>query len=164
MQPEYRNLVEDFLDLVRLRFADDLVSVALYGSVAAGRARPDSDVDVCVVARNLPPSLRQRTQLMAPLKRALRDRASYRSLAARGYFPEVMPMLLSPAEARETRPVFLDMVEDGEILVDDGSFAAKLAEIRARMATLGSKRVTLADGTRYWVLKPDLTPGETVTL
>jgi predicted nucleotidyltransferase len=164
MQQEYRELVGEFVALLKERFGADLVSVVLYGSVATGTARPTSDVDVCVVIRNLPASLRERTKLITPLLRALRNRPSYRQLADRGYFPEIMPILYTPDEVRETKPIFLDMVEDSLILVDDGTFAAKLTALRDRLAALGSQRVTLEDGTQYWVLKPDLKPGEVVTL
>lgn len=164
MQNEYRELLGDFVDLLRVRFGDDLVSVVLYGSVATGTARPTSDVDVCLVIRNLPASLRERTKLMVPLVRALRDRPSYSELESRGYFPEVMPIPYTADEVRETKRIFLDMVEDSEILVDDGTFAAKLVGLREGLAALGSQRITLEVGTQYWVLKPDLKPGEVVTL
>ncbi len=164
MQEEYRDLLGDFVDLLRQRFGDDLVSVVLYGSVATGTARPTSDVDVCVVIRNLPSSLRERTKLITPLLPALRNRPGYRTLESRGYFPEVMPIFYTPEEVGKTRPIFLDMVEDSEILLDDGTFSTKLAGLRERLAALGSQRITLEDGTRYWVLKPDLKPGEVVTL
>ena len=143
MQAEYRELVAHFVDLLRERFGAELVSVVLYGSVATGTAGPASDVDVCVVVGNLPASLRERTKLITPLVRALRDRPSYLGLERRGYFPEVMPILYTPEEIRDTKPIFLDMVEDAEILVDDGTFASKLAELRERLAALGSQRITL---------------------
>ena len=42
--------------------------------------------------------------------------------------------------------------------------ARKLAYVRKRLVELGSRRIELGDGSWYWDLKPDLRPGETVTL
>ena len=40
----------------------------------------------------------------------------------------------------------------------------KLEQLRARLKELGSRRIELDDGSWYWDLKPDLQPGEVVTL
>jgi hypothetical protein len=42
------------------RFGDQLVSVVLFGSVARGQAREPSNIDLLLVARGLPRSLRDR--------------------------------------------------------------------------------------------------------
>lgn len=43
---------------------DALVSVVLFGSVARGEAREESDIDVLVIADGFPRSLRERRQLL----------------------------------------------------------------------------------------------------
>jgi hypothetical protein len=71
----------------------------------------------------------------------------------------------TPDEARAVSPLYLDMVEDGILLLDrDGFFARVLEGLRARMQELGSRRVFLDDGSWYWDLKPDFRWGEVVTL
>jgi hypothetical protein len=71
----------------------------------------------------------------------------------------------SPDEARYRSPLYLDIVEDGILIVDRGGFfAAVLAAMRARMRVLGSRRVYLSDGTWYWDLKPDFRFGEVVEI
>ena len=45
----------------------------------------------------------------------------------------------------------------------DGFFAGYLAGLRQRMRELGSRRVR-SHGGYYWLLKPDLKPGEEVVL
>ena len=52
-------------------------------------------------------------------------------------------------------------------IVAGGNNAGKtspLERLRARLEELGSRRIELDDGTWYWDLKPDLRPGEVVTL
>ena len=46
----------------------------------------------------------------------------------------------------------------------DGFFAAILQRLKTRLAELGSERRVDKDGYEYWVLKPDLKPGEAVEL
>jgi hypothetical protein len=82
---------------------------------------------------------------------------------------ELMPVALSPVfktphEAEAGSPLFLDMVEDARILHDEGGFLAGFLErLRQRLVALGSRRVW-AGSAWYWVLKPDLQPGETIVL
>lgn len=56
MQREYEPLMQELLRLLREEFGDRVRSLLVFGSVARGAARPDSDVDMCVVLRELPVS------------------------------------------------------------------------------------------------------------
>jgi hypothetical protein len=89
-----------------------------------------------------------------------------RTRAPRG-LPHVQWNLVtkSPAEAQLRSPLYLDLVEDGILILDrQGFFEAVLAGMRARMRALGSRRVHLPDGTWYWDLKPDFRFGEVVEI
>jgi predicted nucleotidyltransferase len=135
-----------------------LVSLVLFGSVARGQARPDSDVDLLVVAAGFPHSLAERRK---PLLDTW-DRARVRD----GLPPIPWNLVTkSPEEARYHSPLYLDMVEDGVPIFDrDGFFAAILAAMQARMRELGSRRVFLPDGGWYWDLKPDFRAGDVVEI
>jgi len=164
MQHEYAPLLEELIRLLREEFGDRVRSVLLFGSVARGTARPDSDVDVCLVIRDLPISRYRRHQLLSPVLERLRQGEAYTTLIGRGYSPDVAAILYTPEEIQHTKAIFLDFVEDGVVLLDDGAMRAKLNQLRARMKTLGSRRVNLEDGTYYWLLKPGLRFGEVVEL
>src|SRR5574340_879177 len=141
MQHEYAPLVEELIRLLREEFGNRVRSVLLFGSVARGTARPDSDVDLCIVIRDLPVSRYRRHQLLSPLLERLRQSEAYKTLIGHGYAPDVAAILYTPEEIRHTKPIFLDFVEDGVVLLDDGTMRAKLDQLRARMKTLGSRRV-----------------------
>ena len=77
-----------------------------------------------------------------------------------GLFVDVSPILKTPEEAARVVPLYLDMVEDAEILFDrDEFFGTVLENLRQRLARLGARRVRRG---RYWYwdLKPDYRPGE----
>ncbi|MDF0650108.1 MAG: nucleotidyltransferase domain-containing protein [Nitrospira sp.] len=164
MQREYEPLMPELLRLLREEFGDRVRSLLVFGSVARGTARPDSDVDVCVVIRGLPVSRYQRHQLLGPVLERLRQSAGYEELIRRGYTPDVAAVLYTPEEFQETKPIFLDLVEEGILLHDDGTARAKLDQLRARMKTLGSRKIVLDDGSYYWLLKPGLRFGEVIEL
>lgn len=137
---------------------EDLVSLVLFGSVARGSARVDSDLDLLVVARGFPRSLRDRRRPLIDLWQALRSRQELISV-------QWNLVTKTPEEARGHSPLYLDMVLDAVLLYDrEGFFATVLSEMRARMQTLGSRRVVLGDGSWYWDLKPDFRFGEIVEL
>ncbi len=60
--------------------------------------------------------------------------------------------------------LFLDLSEQARILEDrEGFLRAYLDALAARLAALGAKRVRKGGG-YYWLLKPDLDPGEEIQL
>ncbi|MGH7232259.1 MAG: nucleotidyltransferase domain-containing protein, partial [Nitrospiraceae bacterium] len=72
--------------------------------------------------------------------------------------------LYTPEDIQETKPIFLDLVEEGVLLRDDGTLQTKLNQLRERMKVLGSRKVVLEDGTYYWLLKPGIRFGEVIEL
>lgn len=164
MHGEYEPCMQEFLRLLREEFGERVRSLLVFGSVARGTARPDSDVDVCVVIRELPVSRYRRHQLVGPVLERLRHSLVYKELTQRGYTPDVAAILYTPEEFQETKPIFLDLVEEAVMLLDDGTVRGKFDQLRARMDALGSRKIMLDDGTYYWVLKPGLRFGEVVEL
>ncbi len=137
---------------------EGLISIVLFGSVARRQAGPMSDIDVLLVAEGLPRSLADRRHPF--LEAWQRVRAARR-------LPHVEWNLVvkTPDEARVRSPLYLDVVEDGILILDrQGLFEEVLAGMRARMRELGSRRIHLADGTWYWDLKPDFRFGDVVEI
>lgn len=137
---------------------DRLVSMVLFGSVARGDARATSDIDLLIVADGFPAALHERRRELLTEWARVRDEH---------HLPDVEWNLVTktPAEARSHSPLYLDMVEDGILLVDRGGFFRGVLEaMGARMRALGSRRVFLADGSWYWDLKPGFRFGATVEI
>lgn len=157
-----RAAAERYTDLLREAFDQQLVSVVLFGSVARGEARPDSDIDLLVVAADLPDGRFARLRSLEGVDRAFEPELA--RLRAAGLTPRVAPLLKSRVEAATIVPLYLDLVEDGRLLYDrDGFFRSVLDRLVASMRRLGSER-RVRGKVRYWVLKPDLKPGEVFEL
>jgi predicted nucleotidyltransferase len=168
-EPEYMTRVERYaraldrlVPALRVGYGDRLVAVAVFGSVGRGTPRQGSDIDLLIVARDLPDGRFARLDEFLPLERALEP--SLAEIEPGGTPVMVSPVFKSPAEVEHGSPLFFDMVEDARILYDPESFLARyLDRLRARLAELGAQRIWRGEGW-YWDLKPDFKPGEIVTL
>ena len=154
----YDALLDDTVRACRGRYGDRLLSLAVYGSVGRGTPRADSDVDLLLVATDLPDGPTARNEEFAPVRTALAPRLAAARRA--GLHPELSPVFKTRAELARGTPLLLDMTEDARILHDpDGCLAGALRRVRRRLRELGSRRVWRGDYW-YWDLKPDYRPGE----
>ncbi|WP_058558343.1 nucleotidyltransferase domain-containing protein [Thiohalocapsa sp. ML1] len=139
-----------------------LVSLAVFGSVARGTMRPDSDIDVLLVVDALPNGRLRRVAEFEPVEQRLAPLLA--ASAREGIHTTLSPMFKTPAELAYGSPLFLDMTEEVLILHDrDAVLSRYLDGLRARLQALGARRIPKGGG-YYWLLKPDLKPGEDFTL
>lgn len=141
-----------------------IVSIVLYGSVARGTATPGSDIDLLVVLEEASNSYFDRLEPVGSIVIRIRNEDCWKDLLDKGFTPEINVLVLSREEADQNRYLYLDMIEDAQILADKGGFFhGRLKKLERRLNELGARRVPI-DGNWYWDLKPDLRKGETVTL
>lgn len=161
---EYKALLNAFVNLLQQSLGDQVISVVLYGSVARGTAGPESDVDLLLVLREPPVEYWKRLQPLLPILKQLREGSLWKRLEGEGVKPFLSLLVLSLEEAKENRYLYLDMIDEARILLDRESFFQnKLKDLRRRLQELGAQKVKRNEEW-YWDLKPDLKPGEVVTL
>lgn len=162
LRETYNRLIDKVTEETRSHYGDRLISVVLYGSVARGTMRPDSDIDLLIVATPLPHGRMARMREFEGIDEAI---ASDLKAAARmGVRTDLSPIIKTPEEVGYGSPLFLDMTLEARILFDrDGFFGRYLQGLKQRLQDLGSQRKQLAGG-YYWVLKPDWKPGEEIRL
>lgn len=162
LRKRYDEILRRLLTALHAHYGARLVSVAVFGSVGRGTQREDSDIDLLIVALGLPRGRTARVEEFLPVERSLEvwlapPRAELQPVA-------LSPVFKTPEEVEAGSPLFLDMVEDARLLLDQGDFlATNLERLRQRLAALGSRRIRHGN-TWHWILKPDLKPGETITL
>lgn len=161
-RPVFAALLDDLCRACRELYGDRLISLVIFGSVGRGTATAESDVDVLVVARDLPRGRIPRVEEFAAVEQRLA--AAMASARQLGVTTRLSPLFKTPDEVAVGSPLFLDMTEDAKLLFDrDGSFAGVLRALAARLATLGAKRVWRGRAW-YWDLKPDFKPGEIIEI
>ncbi len=158
----YATLLNNMLKIMKEEFKDDLISVVVYGSVARGDNRNDSDVDLLIIMENLPKdSMLKRIRLF---ETKVEDKLNLDEYWKMGYYISLSPVLKTPEEAEKFSPLYLDMVYDAVILYDRNYFFTRiLQKLRDRLKELGAERVRMGKKW-YWVLKKDSRFGETVEL
>lgn len=154
------SFVQEVLRQLRAVYGQQLVSVAVFGSVARGTARADSDLDLLLVVEGLPRGRRARLLTFEAVERNVGPAIA--ALARDGIAVELSPVLRTPEDLRIASPLLLDLTEDAVVLQDEGGIlAAALDDLRRRLRRLGARRIWM--GTRwYWDLKPDYRRGEII--
>jgi len=161
---DVKPLIDHYTKLLKNLFGDKLVSVVVFGSVVRNEAKADSDIDVLIVAEDLPEDIGSRYKLTSKLRRELRKSRVYRELMERNMPRLISEIILTPEEVSRHPPILLDITVEGKILYDKGGFLKReLEEIRKRLRELGARRVKGKRGW-YWILKPDIKFGEVIEI
>jgi predicted nucleotidyltransferase len=154
--------VERFLEELRRQvesfYGERLVSLAVFGSHASGRAQPRSDLDLLIVLTDAAPRRRLRLDEFDRLEAILVS--ALEAPEAEGWSLDLSPVIRTREEAEGFSILYLDMTVDARILVDRDSFLhRRLDRMRAELQRLGAERRTMGDRW-YWILKKDYRPGE----
>lgn len=156
-----RDLAERYAQLL-VPCLGDLVSVVLFGSVARGDATAISDIDLLIVARDLPRGQSARKDMLASADAALEPALA--AAGAAGVGRRLARIVRTPEEAARTIPLYLDLIEDAVLLVDrDGFFGQVLERVRTSLRRLGARRVRRGT-TWYWDLEPDFKRGDVIEI
>jgi len=158
----FDRVVETLAGEVAGYYGDRLISLAIFGSVARGTYRHDSDIDLLLVVDRLP---RGRMKRIAEFMR-IEERLGKTLKDARkqGLFIELSPIIKGPDEVEAGSPLFLDMIEDIKVLYDKDCFLMnRLKRLKARLDKLGARRLWRGNAW-YWDLKPDFKPGDVIEL
>lgn len=162
MHPAFESILHGLPSACTAAYGERLVSLAVFGSVARGVPRADSDIDLLIVARDLPRGRIARVREFDAVEASLSS--DLRRAAEAGIHTTLAPVLKTPEEVERGSPLFLDMTEEVVILIDRKDYlGGYLDRLRSRLAALGARRIRKGGG-YYWLLKPDYRPGDRIEL
>lgn len=162
LREPYKTILSKLLEALEELLGDKLISLIVFGSVARGEAKGDSDIDLLVVAEDLPRSRLARQDIFMRAEEHLAGLLD--ELESRGVHVDFSPLLKTPEEASRITPLYLDMVEDAVILYDrNGFFESILRRLKSRLEELGAERVRVGRKW-YWRLKRDYRFGEVIEI
>ncbi len=164
LQKEYRGLMEFIVARLIENFQDKLVSIVLFGSIARGEGKSESDLDLLVVIKDLPERYSDRLELFNKALRGI-EALRLRLWEKKGIYPLIDPIILTPEDASINHPFYLDMVEGSILIFDRERFMErKLEQLKEKLNRLKARKILLADGKWYWELKPEISKGEVIEL
>ncbi|MFW6139787.1 MAG: nucleotidyltransferase family protein [Acidobacteriota bacterium] len=162
LKEKFKELQEKLLKESKSFYGNNLVSFVVFGSVARETFRFNSDIDILIIAENLPDGRMKRVKQFSSVEEKIQS--FLESLEKQDIHTYISPVFKTPNEVKKGSPLFLDMVEDALILYDKDDFFSKwLKNFKERLKKLGAKRVWRGN-MWYWVLKPDYKPGEVIEL
>jgi predicted nucleotidyltransferase len=162
LRAKFKELQDKLLEESKSFYGDQLVSFVVFGSVARETYRYDSDIDLLIIAENLPKGRMKRVAQFSAVENRIAP--FLESLKKEGINTYISAIFKTPQEAELGSPLFLDMVEDARVLYDKNAFfSQRLERLRNRLKELGAKRVWKGN-IWHWVLKPDYQPGEVIEL
>ncbi|MGI9032342.1 MAG: nucleotidyltransferase family protein [Acidimicrobiales bacterium] len=162
LEEVFSDIVGSVVDACCGVYGDRLDAVVVFGSVARHRMRPDSDVDLLVVAEPLPFGRLARMAEFDGVERLAAP--AFDGASRQGVTTRLSPIVRTIGELRRSGFLLFDIACDGEVHHDPGgTVAGYLAEVRSGLEARGARRHS-ASGARCWVLDPTVGPADVVTL
>lgn len=159
------DLLERLKDFVFNHYGEKTCAIVIFGSVARGDYSFRSDIDLLVVLNEVEGSQGKRLDEFFELSKRLKGSKVYQEAREKRLPHHVQPVILSIDELREHPSLLLDLTTDALILFDkDRIFQEEIEQVKRRLEELGARKVLLGRNRWYWILKPDLKKGETVTI
>lgn len=135
------------------------MSVAVFGSMATGENRPNSDCDLLLVVRDDFDRRNLKNRLTA-IEMELLDAEQDMLDSGIGMF--ISPVVLSQTSAASFNPLYLDMTTACCVLHDENDFLKSvLQHTQEKMQRWKSQKHTIGNHW-YWDIKPDAVCGEVI--
>ncbi len=151
--------IRSYLDILKKCFGDKLSGVLIFGSVAKGKATKDSDIDFLVLLDDS--YEHDPIEEMAKRFKDYIQKIDHEEFMRRNLPYTPMSLYYKEKELRENPVILLDIQEQGIIIFDkEGKLEKIINDFKRWMKSHGTRKEYINEHGYYWILKPDLKPGE----
>jgi len=159
----YKELIQRYIKEILNTFEDKVQAATVFGSVARGEARDDSDIDMLIIVSNDRRKIQEAIVPAVDLK--VDDWAEYKRILEKGIRTKIFEIIKTEKELRDNPLILLDILDHGKILYDPKCVMKNLLkDFNKKLKDLGAKKIVFEDGKWCWDLKPDWKPGEIVEI
>lgn len=155
-------IADRYVRALRKRFPDTLTFALVFGSVARGEAKSDSDIDLLLVFTELPKSRLARRRFLEPEPKEIEQ--SILALMDKQIYTRLNPMVKTTDEVRHPTPFLFSALRDGVVLFDRSRLHRSLKqEIDKWQSALGARFQKIGN-VDYIELKPNVRWGEVFSI
>lgn len=139
IQKRIRTITEEFVKSCEKQFGKNLECIVLFGSYARGTAAQGSDIDILVIAKNLPKNMFERLNLMD----------DFIMNAIKKYYVRIMPLFYEPDEFFNEKNMLLYGVLTGyNILFGESEWNNYLASVKSTIEEINPEYI---EGGKSWM-------------
>jgi len=160
----FRNYLQDYITILKENFKEHLLSVILFGSVARGQWKRESDIDLLVIFTNELMDTAELNQKLTRITIKFESEMILLDANSNALFCPIKEIAFTLKELERFRTFFYDVSIDGILMYDCYNIGKKFKErIQHRIIEKGLKRINTGNNGFYWKRK-DIKFGEIIEL
>ncbi len=158
----YWPLIRRFSEVTIENLKEKILAIVVFGSVARGTTRKDSDIDILILLENKEKPAQKK---LLDINIDSSNWPENQKLLEEDIYTKIFAIKNTERELRDNPLILLDILDHGIILYDpQGKMKNLLSDLDKKLKSLGAKKIVFSDGKWCWDLKPDWKPGEIVEI
>jgi predicted nucleotidyltransferase len=156
-----KNTVQKLVGLILDHYSEALVTLAIYGSYARDEARLNSDIDLFIILKHKEGLKNTIDLFYENIERKIEEELTVLDTQY-GINMELSPFVLSKEEANYFHPIYLDMIDNAEIIYDRDNFFKQILNSVSELKIKHGFRKESVGNTFLWDLKNKNLLGERI--